>query len=325
MTVIDSRPGTDPASTWVVGEPRLLAGLHEHDRVDFTTHRRLHGDVSRLDRQEYERRCEAVDLRGRGGAAFPVAAKLRSLPRRGAPVVVVNGSESEPASFKDRTLMRRVPHLVLDGALGIGAAIRARRVVVAVHDKASAESLRWAVAERPDSARVDIQETAGSFVAGEARAVVRSLEGGPAAPPGRRTPPTIRGIHGRPTFVSNAETYAQLAVLGHRGAHAPGYHQRGQDRSQLATDRYRDDRADGGTHSDLVELKIGLGGEDRPRESPCDHDDDLRAQTNLDDLLEEQAPPNPMGEGRADRFHRQHHHVADIDRERNRPAAQRAQ
>jgi NADH:ubiquinone oxidoreductase subunit F (NADH-binding) len=204
-------------AAWVLGEPRLLAGLPEHERVDFGTHRRLHGDVPRLERKEYERRCETVDLRGRGGAAFPVAAKLRSLPRRGAPVVVVNGSESEPASYKDRTLMLRVPHLVLDGALGIASAVRARKVLVAVHDKASAESLRLAVAERPDTVRVEILETAGSFVAGEARAVVRSLEGRSAVPPGRRTPPTVRGIHGRPTFVSNAETYAQLAVLADRG------------------------------------------------------------------------------------------------------------
>jgi len=220
MTALDSRASASAGSTWIVGEPRLLAGLPEHERVDFTKHRRLHRDVPRLDRREYQHRCEAVGLRGRGGAAFPVAAKLRSLPRRGARVVVVNGSESEPASFKDRTLMRRVPHTVLDGALGIAAAVRARKVVVAVHDAASAESLRWAVAERPDTARVEIWETAGSFVAGEARAVVRSLEGGPAVPHGRRTPPTVRGIHGQPTLVSNVETFAQLAVLADRGVRA---------------------------------------------------------------------------------------------------------
>jgi NADH:ubiquinone oxidoreductase subunit F (NADH-binding) len=219
MTVIESHPGAMKAPIQTVGEPRLLAGLLEHDRVDYGTHRRLHGVVPRLNRQEYERRCEAVDLRGRGGASFPVSAKLRSLPRRGAPVVVVNGSESEPASFKDRTLMRRVPHIVLDGALGVAAAVRARRVMFAVHDRASAESLRWAIAERPDAAQVQVRETQGWFVAGEARAVVRSLEGGPAVPPGRRTPPTVRGLHGRPTFVSNVETYAQLAVLAHRGVH----------------------------------------------------------------------------------------------------------
>jgi NADH:ubiquinone oxidoreductase subunit F (NADH-binding) len=173
-----------------------------------------------LDRQEYEHQCEAVDLRGRGDALFPVAARLRSLPRRGAHAVVVNGSESEPASFKDRTLLRRVPHIVLDGALGIAAAVRARQVVVAVHDSVSAESLRWAIAERPDAARVQVSETAGSFVAGDARAVVRSLGGGPVASPGRRTPSTLRGLHGRPTFVSNPETFAQLAVLAGRGIQA---------------------------------------------------------------------------------------------------------
>ena len=62
-----------------------------------------------------------VALLGRGGAAFPVARKLESMPRSGALAVVVNGSESEPASHKDRVLMRRSPHLVLDGLRVVAA------------------------------------------------------------------------------------------------------------------------------------------------------------------------------------------------------------
>jgi NADH:ubiquinone oxidoreductase subunit F (NADH-binding) len=79
---------------------------------------------------------------------------------------------------------------------------------------AAAGRLRAAVAERPDARRVTVHRVAGGFVAGEARAVVRALEGGPALPTGRRTPPTATG-----TFVSNVETFAQLAVLLRMGPH----------------------------------------------------------------------------------------------------------
>ena len=80
--------------------------------------------------------ADAVRLGGRGGAGFPFASKLRSLaggPRH----IVVNGSESEPASRKDRVLMLRAPHLVLDGVLAVAHAAGARRVTAAVHDPAS--------------------------------------------------------------------------------------------------------------------------------------------------------------------------------------------
>ena len=59
------------------------------------------------------------------------------MPRGGATHVLVNGSESEPASHKDRTLMRLAPHLVLDGALVVARALGTSRVTVVVHDPAS--------------------------------------------------------------------------------------------------------------------------------------------------------------------------------------------
>ena len=116
--------GGDPI--WAIGAPRLLAGLDRTDTLD------LRNLLALLD---------AARLTGRGGAAFPFAAKVRAVAP-GKRTVVVNGSESEPASHKDRTLLRRAPHLVLDGALTVAAALDAARVVVVVADQPAATAVR---------------------------------------------------------------------------------------------------------------------------------------------------------------------------------------
>ena len=203
--------------TRVIGEARVLAGL-DHGRLDFQRHLMTHGPLPALTRDDYVQLCEAVGLRGRGGAAFPVALKLKDLPARGVEAVVVNGSESEPASRKDRLLLTQSPHLVLDGAVGLAHALRAPHVLIAVHDAAAASSLRQALVERDDRLAIEVRETPGRFVAGEARAVLSVLEGGTAVPPGRRVLPTRKGYHRRPTFLSNVETFGQLAVLARLGS-----------------------------------------------------------------------------------------------------------
>lgn len=209
---LETAPAIIPARA--MGRPRLTAGLDRADRVGLAQHTALHGPLASLDRPALQALAEQARLLGRGGAAFPVAAKLRSLPRRGAAAVVVNGSEGEPASQKDRLLMRRAPHLVLDGLEVVGAALRARQLVVAVHDPLSARSLQVALSERPRSRRpIRIASTPDRFVSGEARAVLEGLGGRTALPTGRRTLPTHQGLDGKPTFLSNAETFAQLAVL----------------------------------------------------------------------------------------------------------------
>lgn len=202
-------PALDPV--WTIGAPRLLAGLESHGALTLADHLAVHGPQNAVDLDRLLALLDGAGLAGRGGAGFPLATKLRSLHGT-SPRVVVNGSESEPASRKDRTLLRRTPHLVLDGATAVAAALRAREVVVAVHDPQAHDILRRAVAERPDRARITVVRTEGRFVGGEARALVRGLDGGPAVPPGRRTPPTATG-----TLVSNAETFAQTAVLLRRG------------------------------------------------------------------------------------------------------------
>lgn len=209
-----------------VSTSRLLDELRPQDGwISLADHRRRFrrppapgrkGDGGLLDEVERSR------LTGRGGAGFPTAAKLRAVAgARGRAVVVVNGSEGEPASGKDRVLLARAPHLVLDGALWAAAAVGADQVVVAV-DRAHREALaavRRAAAERADeSAQVSltVAGTPHRYVAGESSALVQWIEGGPAMPTAR--PAHGRGVGGRPTLVQNAETLAHLAQVANRGA-----------------------------------------------------------------------------------------------------------
>jgi NADH:ubiquinone oxidoreductase subunit F (NADH-binding) len=206
MTTLLQRPVD--TSAWTIGAPRLLAGLDRFDRLDAAAHARTHGARPAAELDRLLAWLDASRLSGRGGAGFPLGAKIRALPAGRATQVIVNGTESEPASRKDRLLLRRAPHLVLDGALAVAAATGAASITVALHDETTAASVGAAIAERPDARRVRVHLVSGGFVAGEARAVVRALQGGPALPPGRRTPPTAAGV-----LLANAETFAQVAIL----------------------------------------------------------------------------------------------------------------
>ena len=206
-------------NTWTIGAPRLLAGLDRYDVLDLAAHRATHGPMPATDLGHLLDQLDAIALAGRGGAGFPLAAKVRAL--KGArPVVIVNGTEGEPGSDKDRTLLRRTPHLVIDGALALGGAVRARGVTIAVHDATTQARVRAAIAERADARRVRVRLVSGGFVGGEARALVRELDGGPALPPGRREHSTERG-----RLVVNTESAAQVAValrMGWRSYTATG-------------------------------------------------------------------------------------------------------
>ena len=206
------------------GLPRLLYGLDGSGAVvTLADHERLHGRLPRLGARELIEAVERSGLRGRGGADFPTARKLRSVAtaRRGT-ALVVNGSETEPASDKDRLLLTRLPHLVLDGAMLAARAIGAREVLVKVGESAvrTLAGLDGAMAERPDEG-IDLHLVGApeGYVSGEESAVIHYLNGGDPLPTFVPPRPFERGYRGRPTLVQNPETLAQIALVaryGHR-------------------------------------------------------------------------------------------------------------
>jgi NADH:ubiquinone oxidoreductase subunit F (NADH-binding) len=151
-------------------------------------------------------------LRGRGGAAFPLGVKLAAVAGQpGEHVLVVNAEEGEPASVKDRWLLRARPHLVLDGALRAASAIGAVTAYVYVSDDQAAESVRTALAELGElPVPVHVRAVPHSYVAGEETAAVRAINGGPAKPTDKPPRPFEEGVAGCPTLVSNVETIANL-------------------------------------------------------------------------------------------------------------------
>jgi len=211
-------PAAAPEVLWI-GQPRLTAGLDRLRRVDLVGYQTVFGDLPRLTAEQLIRMTERVDLRGRGGAAFPVARKLAAVrgaarKRKRRPVVLVNGTEGEPGSAKDKMLLLRSPYLVLGGAVTAARALQARDILVAVTDAMTARSVREAAAAEPVLRRmVGVVEVPDRFVSGESGALVNAVNGRAALPPGRQSHASDSGAGNRPTLLSNAETFAQLAVL----------------------------------------------------------------------------------------------------------------
>ena len=214
-----------PPESPPIGLPRLLPATA--GPVDLGTHLSLYGPSPMFDRGEGAELLVEVShagLLGRGGAGFPMARKLaavRSRSRHNRAVVVANGTEGEPAVVKDRVLLARSPHLVLDGAEVAAQVVGAQRVVVVVRRGMEA-GVEEAVSEREaagiDPVRVELVISAPGFVAGEASAVVNWVASGRSLP--RLTPPRLaqQGIGGRPTLVQNVETLAHLALVARFGA-----------------------------------------------------------------------------------------------------------
>lgn len=201
-------------------DPRLLVGSRRenvHDYLARGGYAPLHSPEALL------AEIEAAGLRGRGGAAFPLARKIRAV-RAGvaAPVLLANGEEGEPASVKDRWLMRNRPHLVLDGLRLAAATVGAQDAFLYVSDAASADSLEAALAEFPGEGwteiSVRVHRVGHAYVAGEETAAIRSINGGPALPSDKPPRPFEAGVAGRPTLVSNVETLANVPAVLRLGA-----------------------------------------------------------------------------------------------------------
>src|SRR5271165_5608604 len=208
-------------------EPRMLGEQPGQARENFAAYRGLGGYRTLADVDELLTEVESSGLLGRGGAAFPLAVKLRTVRdagRRGhETVVVANGEEGEPASIKDRWLQRHRPHLVLDGLRLAARIVDTDHAYVYVSDAEAARSIDAALAEVHEALgglRIDVHTVDPGYVAGEETAAVRAINGGPAKPTDKPPRPYQQGVGGLPTLVSNVETLANLPYLHRHGSQA---------------------------------------------------------------------------------------------------------
>ena len=216
--------------------PRLLAGVSYYHPTGLAEHERLYGplplpvvspDQGRTWQQRPERLIEMVErsgLTGRGGAGFPTGRKMCSVAAgQGRAIVIANGAEGEPASCKDRLLLTRVPHLVLDGITLATYAVGAdeAHLVVHGHEADLMASLEQAIADREtlgvDPVPIQITRIPARYVSSEASSIIQYLGGGPGKPTFSPPRPHERSLKGRPTLVNNVETLAHLALIARYG------------------------------------------------------------------------------------------------------------
>jgi NADH:ubiquinone oxidoreductase subunit F (NADH-binding) len=195
--------------------PALLAGIAQGPGL--AAHLNRLGPAPRPSLGALVDMARDVDLRGRGGAGFPFATKLSAAARRRA-VVVVNASEGEPASHKDAALISCAPHVVLDGAAAVARALRTQEVhiVVSSEHPSLRRVVEKALRERVTAGEcldLRLHDAAPRFVAGQAQAVLQLLAGRENLPVTAWQPEAVSGHRGRPTLLSNAETFAQIGHL----------------------------------------------------------------------------------------------------------------
>src|ERR1700728_1528905 len=203
-----------------IGAARMTAGLDRLARLDLAAHNEIFGPLPRLSAEDLVAIASQVDLRGQGGAACPFARKLKAVvdaaKRTDQPtIVVVNATEGEPGSFKDKMLMIRSPYLILSGAALVAEALGAEEVIIGVAGNELANrSIEAAIAAEPGlRSMMRVVQQPDRFISGEAGALVRGINGKKPVPPGRKTLASDKGVADLPTLLSNASTFAQIAVL----------------------------------------------------------------------------------------------------------------
>ncbi len=176
-------------------------------------------------------------LRGRGGAGFPTGMKWGFVPKDSPKpkYVVCNADESEPGTFKDRYLMERDPHMLIEGMLIAAYALGARtnyiytrgeyRYLIEIMDKALEEAraagfLGENILGTNFSAELYTHSGAGAYICGEETALLNSLEGLRGHPRMKPPFPAVAGLYGCPTVVNNVETLTAVPDIIRMGGEA---------------------------------------------------------------------------------------------------------
>ena len=178
---------------------------------------------------------KASGLRGRGGAGFPTGMKWSFMPKQpdGKPTyLVVNADESEPGTCKDREIIRREPHKLVEGCLIAGAAMGCSAGYIYIRGEfvREAQVLQGAIEQAYDAGLLGrdacgsgydfelyLHRGAGAYICGEETGLLESLEGKKGQPRLKPPFPAAVGLYGRPTTINNVETIAVAPTIMRRG------------------------------------------------------------------------------------------------------------
>ncbi len=188
---------------------------------------------------------KASGLRGRGGAGFPTGMKWSFLPENGEPrYLLCNADEGEPGTFKDRMMMERAPHQLIEGMIISAFAVQSKKSYIYIRGEYtdSRHAIETAIREAYDGGflgknilgshfdhDMDVYSGAGAYICGEETGMISSLEGRKGQPKLKPPFPAIQGYLGKPTIVNNVETLAAVTYIVRDGAEA--YRKNGTEKS----------------------------------------------------------------------------------------------
>lgn len=188
---------------------------------------------------------KASGLRGRGGAGFPTGTKWSFLPKNGEPrYLLCNADEGEPGTFKDRLMMERAPHQLIEGMIISAFAIGSKKSYIYIRGEYT-DSLRivgQAIQEAYKAGYLgknilgsgfdhdmDVYSGAGAYICGEETGMISSLEGLKGQPKLKPPFPAVQGYLRKPTIVNNVETLAAVKYIIRDGA--ASYRKHGTEKS----------------------------------------------------------------------------------------------
>jgi len=211
------------------GPALVLAGYEGEPLTSLAAYRAVGGyaqleQARAQDPQAVIQELIASNLRGRGGAFFPTGRKASFIPtpdKIAKPIyIAVNADESEPGTFKDREIMLKVPHRLLEGCLVAAHAIQSKHVYIYIRGEYAREYevLQAALDEAREAGLLGgvdivIHRGAGAYICGEETALLESLEGKRGQPRSKPPFPAVSGVYAAPTLINNVESITTIPPI----------------------------------------------------------------------------------------------------------------
>ncbi|MBA3370606.1 MAG: NADH-quinone oxidoreductase subunit NuoF [Thermoleophilaceae bacterium] len=214
---------------------RLLKDIDEPGLATLEVYERLGGyaamrkAITEMDPDEVLQQISESDVRGRGGAGFAMGKKAGFIPKGDMDkYLVCNADESEPGAFKDRVLIQRNPHLLIEGCIIAARAIGANKSFIYIRGEYELQSdiLEAAVAEAYEAGYLGrdildlefdldlvVHRGAGAYICGEETGLLDSLEGKRGNPRLKPPFPANAGLYQGPTLINNVETLCNVPLV----------------------------------------------------------------------------------------------------------------